>query len=153
MLKAGSRAPKIAAADVRGGAVQLADLLTGGPVLVAFFKVSCPTCQFTFPFLQRFADHGLSVVGVSQDGAAATEAFGQKYGLRFPLWLDSSAAGYVASNAYQITHVPSLFLVNMDGTIEYAIDGFSREDLQAIGARFGFTPFGAEEAIPAYRPG
>ena len=112
-----------------------------------------PTCQFTFPFLQRLANSGLKVVGVSQDGVAATDAFRERFGLHFPLWLDAATSGYPASNAYKITHVPSLFLVNPDGIVEHAVEGFSREDLETIGARFGSVPFAASEAIPAFRPG
>jgi peroxiredoxin len=155
MLKAGSRAPEIAAADVRGVPQSLSSLLirTAGPVLVAFYKVSCPTCQYTFPFLQRFADRGLTVVGVSQDGVAATEAFAKRYSLQFPMWLDLAGSGYAASNAYQISHVPSLFLLSAEGTIEHAVEGFSREDLEAMGGRIGFAPFTVNEAIPAFKPG
>ena len=155
MLKAGSRAPEIAAVDVGGASQSLSFLLahTGGPALVVFFKVSCPTCQFTLPFLQRFAERGLAVVGVSQDNAAATQAFAERYSLQFPMWLDLAGGGYAASNAYQITHVPSLFLVSPDGSIEHAVAGFSREDLEAIGGRIGFAPFTVNEAIPAFKPG
>ena len=28
------------------------------PVLLAFFKITCPTCQLAFPYLQRLADRG-----------------------------------------------------------------------------------------------
>jgi peroxiredoxin len=154
MLKAGSQAPEITALEVDGNPRSLNGLLASGTsVLLAFFKVSCPTCQFTFPYLQRFADHGITVVGVSQDGAPATDAFRDRYDLRFPIWLDAAANGYAASNSYAITHVPSLFLVTADGTIERAVSGFSRQDLDEIGEQFGFAPFGADEAIPAFRPG
>jgi peroxiredoxin len=51
-LSPGKTAPPIALTTVDGTNVSLAEALTKGPVLAAFFKVSCPTCQFTFPFLQ-----------------------------------------------------------------------------------------------------
>lgn len=148
MLQSGSVAPNIEA-----GGESLYDLLQSGPVLVVFFKVSCPTCQFTFPFLQRFADAGLPVIGISQDGDAATDAFRDRLGLRFPLWKDPAAGRYRASNAYKITHVPSLFLVGNDRKIGYAIEGFSKKDLEDLGATFDFVPFAAGEAIPAFKPG
>jgi peroxiredoxin len=156
MLNAGSRAPEIAAADLSGAAKQslsavLADV--SGPVLLAFFKVSCPTCQFTFPFLQRFADNGVRVIGVSQDSAVATGPFRDRFDLRFPIWLDPASEKYPASNAYAITHVPSLFLVNAQGTIDRTVSGFSREDLETIASGLGFALFTADEAIPAFRPG
>ena len=56
MLAPGTRAPEIRATELDGTQVAVSDLLARGPVLAAFFKVSCPTCQYTFPFLQRMAD-------------------------------------------------------------------------------------------------
>ena len=45
----------------------LQTLLKRGPVVVAFFKISCPVCQFTFPFLerlhQRYSSNAVSSTG------------------------------------------------------------------------------------------
>lgn len=154
MIDAGSRAPEIRASDLQGTPVALADLLQHGPVLAVFFKISCPTCQYTFPFLQRMADHGgLTVIGVSQDDAGPAKTFRDTYGLSFPILLDRASEGYPASNAYKLTHVPSGFLIETDGGISATFMGFSREDLQAIGSRFQSPPFLANEDIPAFRPG
>lgn len=142
MLNTGSRAPEINGQD-----------LSGGPVLVAFFKVSCPTCQLTFPYLQQLADAGWRVLGISQDGPAPTEAFRRQYGLRFPVALDPAGEQYPASNAYKIMHVPSIFVVNPEGIIESAVEGFSRRDLEEIGERVGFVLFAEGEPVPAFRPG
>jgi len=36
--------------------------------VLAFFKIDCPTCQLTFPYLQRMADRGQRrIVAISQD--------------------------------------------------------------------------------------
>ncbi len=76
MLAPGTRAPEIRATELDGTQVAVSDLLARGPVLAAFFKVSCPTCQYTFPFLQRMADRkGLTIIGISQDEAGPTRAF------------------------------------------------------------------------------
>lgn len=154
MLASGATAPDIVAADLLGGREQsLTGLRAGGPVLVAFFKISCPTCQFTFPFLQRMADAGAPIVGVSQDEPGPTQAFCERFGVRFPVLLDLSSAGYIASNAYRITNVPSMFLVDSTGTIASSSYGFSRQDLTEIAARFGVTPFAAGESVPEFKPG
>jgi peroxiredoxin len=154
MLDIGVRAPDFRAKDLDGSEVSLSQLLKNGPVLVGFLKISCPTCQYTFPYLQRMADRGgLTVVGVSQDEAGPTRKFCQAFGVRFPVLLDSAAAGYPVSNAYKLTNVPSLFLIEPDGMISASFMGFSKADLEAIGSRFEAPPFLAGEDIPSFRPG
>jgi peroxiredoxin len=153
MIASGTAAPAFTLPGLSGGTVSL-DSDSGAPVLVAFYKVTCPVCEYTFPFLERIASgaNGLRVLGISQNGAKETAAFCRTYGLRFPMGLDSAEAGYPASNAYRITHVPSLFLVE-NGEITMSVSGFSRADLEQIGARFGAPPFRKGEKIPDFRPG
>lgn len=153
MLAPGSPVPALSPAGLDGGNLSLAAV--AGPALLAFFKVSCPTCQFTFPYLERIAGSasGLSIAGISQDSATASGDFARAFGLTFPIYLDESKAGYPASNAFRITHVPSLFLVE-DGRISEAVSGFSRVDLENIARRFGAAPlFGPGEKVPDFRPG
>lgn len=153
-LKLLARAPEFDLPDLNGNRVELSNLTHDGPILVAFFKVSCPTCQYTLPYLQRFADaNAIAVLGISQDDAAATRRFCQTYGVTFPILLDSASARYPVSNAYRIKTVPSLFLIEPNGSISKASNGFSRQDLEEIGSRFEFVPFEAGEQIPAFRPG
>ncbi len=124
------------------------------PVLLVFFKVSCPTCQFTFPYLQRIADGAaeLQIVPVSQDGEAATHAFLQRFGPGLTALIDKPWV-YPASNAFGIAHVPSMFLIESDGRISKAMEGFSREDLREIGDRFNAPPFRPGEQVPVFKPG
>src|SRR5260370_42079489 len=53
---AGTKAPHFSLPAVSsgkdGGEFSLQAALKKGPVLAAFFKVSCPTCQYTFPSLE-----------------------------------------------------------------------------------------------------
>ena len=51
-LTAGMKAPEISLPAVDGKTFSLQDVLKKGPVLAAFLKVSCPVCQYTFPFLE-----------------------------------------------------------------------------------------------------
>ena len=124
------------------------------PALLAFFKISCPVCQLTAPYLQRLAaSKAIQVIGISQDDASATRGFMQRFGVTFPTLLDLSSENYPASNAYGITSVPSLFLLERDGTIARAIQGFSKRDLEEIGVRAGVAPFGPDDEVPAWKAG
>ena len=71
----------------------------------------------------------------------------------FPTLLDSSSEDYPASNAYGITSVPSLFLVERDGTIARSINGFSKRDFEEIGARAGVSPFSPDDHVPEWKAG
>lgn len=154
MLKTGATAPDFALPDLDGTRHTLADLIGRGPALLAFFKASCPTCQFTMPFLERGANAGrLPVCGISQDNAGTTADFHKRYGLTFPTLLDSSAEGYVASNAYKLTHVPTMYLVEPDGRIGWASIGFVKAELDELNRRFDAGMFLPGEKLPERKPG
>jgi len=88
-LTAGTKAPDISLAAVDGKTFSLQDALTKGPALAAFFKVSCPVCQYTFPYLERLhkaqGDKKSPSVGISQDDKRNTNAFLKEYGVHSPL--------------------------------------------------------------------
>jgi peroxiredoxin len=159
-IEAGTMAPDFTWPATDGKSYSLQQALSQGPVLVAFFKVGCPTCQFTFPFLERFAQHFPERVwGVSQDDAASSKQFAQRYGITFPLLLED-LDDYPTSNAYGLSHVPSLFLIGRDGEILHNSVGFLKQDLEDIAAKLarltgqsGFQLFQDGEDIPKYKAG
>src|SRR5258708_3899484 len=118
VVATGAKAPTFRLTGLDGSERSLQDILAGGPVLLVFYKTSCPVCQLTAPFLERLsATSAIQVIGISQDDAGATRGFTERFGVTFPTLLDSSNDGYPASNAYGITSVPSMFLLERDGTI------------------------------------
>jgi peroxiredoxin len=153
MLPPGSKAPPFTLHDLNGVPHALAEMLLRGPVLVALYKISCPVCQLTLPFLARLAGSALQILAISQDGAAATRRFQARFGVSLPTLLDRDEDGYPVSNAFGITHVPSLFLVEPDGTISLATEGFVKADIEAIGARAGIPPFHQDEVVPQWKAG
>jgi peroxiredoxin len=148
-------APEFDLATLEGGRQSLQDLLKAGAVLLVFFKTSCPTCQLTFPFLQRL-QRGRSadapqIVAISQDDAAATRNFNFRYGISLPMLLDPP--GYPASNGYRITNVPTLFLVEPDGRISISVNGFDKAVMERLGERFGLVLFKETDRVPVFQPG
>ena len=161
-LPSGTNAPPITLTDTSGKKRSLAEILQNGPVLAAFFKVSCPTCQFTMPFLsrlqQRYGGSKFTLLGISQDDARDTREFCEEYGLKFPCLLDE--AGYPVSNEYGLTNVPTMFWINPDGQIQQTSVGFSKADLEQMAAQAaqvtGQPPaclFKRGEVVPATKPG
>ena len=158
ILMEGSRAPEFQLSGLDGSVYTLSDILARGPALLAFFKVTCPVCQYTFPFLERIhqganGDRAVQIFGVSQDPAGATRSFNQDQGVSFPTLLDDAGKGYVVSNALGIGSVPTLFLIEPDGSISLSEPGFSKRALETIGSRVGVVPFRPGERVPEQRPG
>lgn len=161
-MEAGRSAPGFSLKALDGKAYSLDSLLERGPVVAAFFKISCPVCQFTFPFVQRiserFAGKNVSVIGISQDDARSTKEFNQAYGVTFPTLLDD--AGYPVSNAYGLTTVPTIFLINPDGKVKVDCTGFDKVALEKIVGELAqqqhisaVSLFLPNESVPAYKPG
>jgi peroxiredoxin len=161
-IVAGNIAPGFSLKALDGKAYSLGVLLERGPVVAAFFKISCPVCQFTFPFLERlykrYGEDGVTFVGISQDDAQSTKEFAAEYGVTFPMAPDEK--GYPVSNAYGLTNVPTIFLIETDGTVNVSSTGFDKKDLETIARELAerrkIAPaalFRPDENIPANKPG
>jgi len=161
-LTAGTAAPEINLPSTKGTKFSLQDALKRGPVLAAFFKISCPVCQFTLPNLERiykaYPGSKVAIVGISQDEQNYTEEFAQEYGITFPLLLDP-VHRYPASNAYDITNVPTIFLID-GGEVKLSIVGWDKRDMETLNAevaRASSVPvhplFRKGEDVPASKAG
>jgi peroxiredoxin len=151
--------------DTTGTPRATADARKKGMLVLAFFKTTCPTCQMTFPYLQKLhdayaaaADGGkVSVWGISQDDGDATTAFAQKYGVTFPLLLDRDLWH---SMSYGIVSVPTVYLADSDGTVLRKVAGWDRAAVNEIGERVAAflerepVPIvAADDPVVATRPG
>jgi peroxiredoxin len=162
-LTAGTSAPDFKLQTMEGKQFSLRDALTRGPVVAAFFKISCPVCQYTFPFLERiYQAHGgknVTIVGVSQNEKKDTTAFMKEYGVTFPVLLDDTNT-YPVSNAYGLTNVPTIFWIAPDGEIEISSVGWERKDIEEINRKAAKINgdglkalFLSNEQVPDTRPG
>ena len=161
-LAAGSIAPGFSLKSLEGKEYSLAKAVKGGPVVVAFFKISCPVCQFTFPFIERlfkrYGGDGVTFLAVSQDDARASKRFAEDYGVTFPVLLDET--GYPVSNGYGLTTVPTIFLIHSDATVRTVCMGFDRAGLESIAKELAerrkqapAALFRNDEKVPDYKPG
>lgn len=161
-IAAGNTAPTFSLKSLDGKDFSLADALKKGPVVAAFFKVSCPVCKFTFPFVerlfQRYGKDGVTFLGISQDNPSASRDFAKEFSVTFPVLTDD--ARYSVSNAYGLTMVPTILLVEPDGSVKVSSMGFVKADLESIADALADrrnltrTPvFLKTEAVPAAKPG
>src|SRR5258708_4532486 len=154
LLPAGSPAPAFTLASLNGEPVSLSSLHAGRPVLLAFFKVTCPTCQLAVPFLDRLASRGgVHVVGISQDDAADTEEFRAAFGVHFPLLLDPAEKRYAVSAAYRLSNVPTLYRVETDGRIGWSSVAWVKSVFEEVAIATGIELFKPYARVPAFKPG
>ncbi len=162
-LATGTKAPQFELKTLNGKQFSLQVELARGPVVLAFFKVSCPVCQFAFPYLERlhkaYKQSGYTLVGVSQNDAKETAAFNQEFGVTFPVLLDDTNK-YPVSNAYGLTNVPTEFWIAQDGEIELSSVGWLKADFEEFNRRMSdagkiklMPLFTAGESVPDFRAG
>jgi peroxiredoxin len=153
-LTPGKTAPDFTLPTMDGKQFSLREALARGPIVAAFFKISCPVCQYAFPFLERiFRAHGsgkITIVGISQNDKKDTASFLREYGVTFPILLDDIAT-YPASNAYGLTNVPTIFWIAQDGEIELSSVGWMRKEIEEINQRA--AKIAANGAKPVFLPG
>jgi peroxiredoxin len=162
-IVAGKLAPNFSLKSLDNKEYSLNKLMERGPVVAAFFKISCPVCQFTFPFLERlykrYGGDGVTFLGISQDEVRETKDFAKEYGVTFPMLVDDEN-GYLVSNAYGLTNVPTIFLIDTEGRVKVSSMGFDKKDIEAIAAelaerkKISLAPlFRPDEVVPANKPG
>lgn len=161
-ILSGHSAPDFSLRDAAGNSYSLSEALKKGPVVIAFFKISCPVCQFTFPFLERlyktYSGPNVSFWGISQDDALDTRDFAEEFGVTFPQLLDDER--YTISNLYGLTNVPTFFLVAQTGEVIVSSVGFDKAKLQRIDNELADHTHRAHaplfmpgEVVPAHKPG
>ncbi|HXZ79581.1 MAG TPA: TlpA disulfide reductase family protein [Terriglobales bacterium] len=162
-LAAGMTAPEIHLPTLEGKKFSLHAALKKGPVIVVFFKISCPVCQFALPYIERIyralKGKNATVIGVSQNTKQDTAAFIEEYGITFPIVLDERQH-YPVSNAYGITNVPTAFYITPGGEIEISSVGWSRPDLEDMARKLAddlsthkINVIRAGEDVPDFRTG
>ncbi|MEX0663452.1 MAG: redoxin domain-containing protein [Acidimicrobiia bacterium] len=113
MLGTGAAAPTFTLSQLGGG--EVSDPWRDGPLVLAFFKTSCPVCRMSAPMMQAMAESGARVVAIGEDPPAELEEFAGEEGLAVPILTEP--VPYPVSDAYDLDTVPSLFLVDRDGTV------------------------------------
>jgi cytochrome c biogenesis protein CcmG/thiol:disulfide interchange protein DsbE len=117
----------------RDGTVTLAEL-RGRVVLVDFWASWCGPCRRSFPWMSGLAEHNAAkdfvVVAINLDKSRKpAEAFLRQ--LAPPFLVAFDPAGKTAE-AYNVTTMPSSYLVGRDGRVVYRHAGFDPRDTETL---------------------
>ena len=112
-------APPFVMRSVTGGTLVSDSLLARGPVLLDFWATWCKPCLAALPELEhlhrRFADRGLTVIGISVDGPRnfpKVRPFAHRMGLSYPIVLDEDGD---LARRYQARAIPTTLLISPEG--------------------------------------
>jgi len=145
MPEVGQRAPDFMLPST-DGELRLSDRLREGRVLLAFyFEDATPTCSTELSALkdayETLRELGAEVIAVSADSVESHRDFAQRLGrVPFPL---ASDEGLEAARAYGTVAEDdprrsrrALFVIEQDGTIAYAANPFSPNNLSQLEGAF-----------------
>ncbi len=129
-LEPGAPFPPISLRDAEGASVAP----HAGDSLYVVFKTTCPTCEFTWPYLERLrkaaGPKGLRILAVSQDDPEKAAAFNRRLGSQVETVYDLKP--WPASDRLGVDTVPTFFHVAPDGTIAGTAVGFSRDRMESF---------------------
>ena len=154
-LPANIAAPDLALTTLSGEKFVLSEQTEKAMVVLFFFKISCPVCQYAAPFFQRLwqahVTDPVRFLGISQDDRKDTEAFIAKYGMKFPVAIDD-APRYRVSSEYKLTNVPTVYAVSREGDIKLVSVGWARADFEQLNTMLSMEGH-ASQPVQVLRPG
>src|SRR5438105_3901271 len=132
-LKAGDEVKDFSLPSLDGQVCDTAKARKEGLLFLVFWKRTCGTCQFSFPYLQRFhlfyGGPGFRIWGVAQENPEDARDFMHQYGATFTQLIDENLD---ASESYDLASVPAAYLMDGSDRILKSFQGFSTEQLNDI---------------------
>jgi peroxiredoxin len=129
-----TRAPNFTLKTLDGNTVTLSDF-RGRPVMLVFWRIACPSCEYQKPFIQGLYDARskapLELLTINTgDKPLAVSQYAASSNITFPILLDP---GSKVTQAYGIPGVPVTIFIDINGTVQaYKIGPFqSQKELEA----------------------
>ena len=134
-LAIGDGAPAFLLRDLARRKVELGSH-RGQVVLIDFWATWCKPCLRALPHLQRihtdYADSGLQVLSVNVDvGLHKVQPFMEENNFSFPVLFADSEMG----SSYGIYSIPTSYLIDRDGIVQYRNVGYASGDEEELEKR------------------
>ena len=135
LLAVGDVAPAFRLAEASGGTYFYGGKESGKPLLLAFFSVFCDPCRDELAILQRIQERyggRVEVVAICLDGEilkSTVAGVAKQEGYSFRILLDEVTGRQVfrVADGYQVTEMPTLYIVDRFGRIAFAGTGRAAE--------------------------
>lgn len=147
--------------SLEGKSFSLSERLGKSPVLLIFIKHDCPTCRFILPFIERlhkrYDREKADFIIIAQDEEPDIRGFVKENEVSIPVLPDQPP--YKVSRQYDLAVVPTVLLLNKDGSEIQKFVGFQKAELEKLNfilAGLDRAPdslFGGDEEIPEFKPG
>ena len=86
-------------------------------------------------------------------GRSVAERFAREFDAPLPALFDRAEDNYPMSNAFGITHVPSLYLIEPGGRVSWSSVGFFKRELLELASLAGREIFHSGEKVPESKSG
>jgi len=120
-------------ATVRGSLPEDLAGLRGRVVVIDFWASWCVACRLAIPTLNawhdRYSARGLTVVGVTTDSAEIAMEASVELGIEYAVASDPEGD---TSRAYKAMAIPTLFVVDREGTVRDVMVGYSSDRLAEV---------------------
>jgi hypothetical protein len=149
--------PPLSLPDLSGAERPLVTAWAEGPALFVVGHRDCVTTRLALPFVDRIHRRrppAASVVAILQEDPESARELVHDLDLTLPVRLEADP--YPLSSELDLRTVPTLMLVGPDGHIARALEGFRRDELEALAREMGVAgPLfaDADAGVPARRPG
>lgn len=129
-LEVGNLAPDFNLSTMDGESIQLSEL-RGERVMVNFWATWCPPCRAEMPDMQKFYENkDINILAVNltetESDLMTIQNFVTDFELTFPILKDENTE---VANTYQIQPIPTTFMVDSNGIIQYKAFGAMNYDL------------------------
>jgi peroxiredoxin len=134
-------APPVTLASLDGRQISIAGFRDKKAVIVTFWASWCGPCRMEMPILRDFykkrslanTDFEILAISLDDDRQSAEEA-ATELKMPFPVLLDSAQA---AAAAYQVQAIPTLMIIDKDGTVAFGRVGFDAALEMQLNEHFG----------------
>ena len=123
--KVGKEAPDFALPTLRGNSVRFSDY-RGKVVFLNLWATWCPPCREEMPSMESLyqrlkgREFEMLAISIDQEGEKVVGPFVTKYGLTFPVLLDTDKK---ISRLYGLSGIPETFIIDKNGFITLKITG------------------------------